>query len=88
MAVAGRLRALRLRQGWTRRTLAERSGVSLGSLERFERSGKVSLERLLKLAHAVGRLHEFEGVFGAPAATSLDELERQRGGPMRKRGSV
>ena len=32
--------------------LASRSGVSLGSLKRFERFGQISLESLLKLALA------------------------------------
>ncbi len=40
--------------------MAERSGVSLGSLKRFENTGKISLEFLLKLMHLLGRLHEFD----------------------------
>lgn len=43
--------------------LAERSGVSLGSLKRFENTGKISLESLLQLAHLIGRLKDFENVF-------------------------
>ena len=42
--------------------MAERSGVSLGSLKRFENTGKISLETLLKLAHLLGRLKDFENV--------------------------
>lgn len=36
--------------------MAERSGVSLGSLKRFENTGKISLESLLKLAHLMSHL--------------------------------
>ncbi len=36
--------------GYTQPQLASRSGVSLGSLKRFERFGQISLESLLKLA--------------------------------------
>lgn len=43
--------------------LAERSGVSLGSIKRFERTGKVSFESLLKLAQILGRLGDFESLF-------------------------
>ena len=43
--------------------LAERSGVSLGSIKRFENSGKIAFESLLKLAHILGRLSEFESLF-------------------------
>jgi transcriptional regulator with XRE-family HTH domain len=43
--------------------MAERSGVSLGSLKRFESTGKISLESLLKLAHLMNRLSDFDNVF-------------------------
>jgi len=36
--------------GYTQTELAERSGVSLGSLKRFETTGRISLESFLKLA--------------------------------------
>ncbi|MCB9326166.1 MAG: helix-turn-helix transcriptional regulator [Lewinellaceae bacterium] len=43
--------------------LAEKSGVSLGSIKRFEQTGKISFESLLTLAHILGRLSEFESIF-------------------------
>jgi transcriptional regulator with XRE-family HTH domain len=43
--------------------LAERSGVSLGSIKRFESTGQISLESLLKLAQILNRLNDFELVF-------------------------
>ena len=85
-ALAQRLRELRLLENWSRKTLAERSGVSPASLERFERTGKISLESLLKLTHALGRLHEFEKLFQPPLAQSIDELEKLRTRHVRKRG--
>ena len=88
LTLAERVRELRLNQGWTRKTLAERSGVSLGSLERFERTGLVSLESLLKIANALGRLGEFEQLFHAPRARSLDELEQRQQKTARKRGRI
>jgi transcriptional regulator with XRE-family HTH domain len=42
--------------------MADRSGVSLGSLKRFENSGKISLDSLLKLMHLLGRLNEFDNL--------------------------
>ncbi|MCP3932887.1 MAG: helix-turn-helix domain-containing protein [Bacteroidetes bacterium] len=42
--------------------VAEESGVSLGSIKRFEQAGKISLESLLKLAQRLGRLSEFEPI--------------------------
>jgi len=48
--------------GYTQNELATRSGVSLGSLKRFERSGQISLESLLKLALVLECLGEFGNV--------------------------
>jgi transcriptional regulator with XRE-family HTH domain len=48
--------------GYTQNELATRSGVSLGSLKRFERSGQISLESLLKLALVLECLGDFSDV--------------------------
>lgn len=61
--LAQRHRALRKQHQWSQAELAERSGVSLGSLKRFERTGKISLESLLKLSHTLNRLSDFDNVF-------------------------
>ena len=87
-ALAARVKALRLLKGWKQVTLAERSGVSLGSLRRFEGRGLVSLQTLLKLVFALNRLDEFSSILEAPPAPSLAALaarEEKRG---RKRGRV
>lgn len=88
MALAERLRTLRLAKGWTRETLASRSGVTPASLKRFENTGKASLELLLKTAHALARLDEFDGLLKPPAARSLAELEERAAKPPRQRGRV
>jgi transcriptional regulator with XRE-family HTH domain len=48
--------------GYTQNELATRSGVSLGSLKRFESSGQISLESLLKLAFVLECLEDFSAV--------------------------
>ena len=85
--LASRIRALRLAANWKQKTLAERSGVSFGSLQRFESTGKISLQNLLRLAWALGRLEEFTELFQPPEATSLSELEERYHAPKRKRGT-
>jgi len=45
--------------GYTQTECATRSGVSLGSLKRFENSGQISLESLLKLAFVLECLDGF-----------------------------
>ena len=52
----------RMRMGYTQMECATRSGVSLGSLKRFEHSGQISLESLLKLAYVLECLGDFEEV--------------------------
>jgi transcriptional regulator with XRE-family HTH domain len=54
---------LRKAAGLTQSEMAKRSGVSLGSLKRFELSGQISLESLLKLAQVINRIGDFELVF-------------------------
>ncbi len=86
--LAGRAKALRLAQGWKQTTLAERSGVSLASLRRFEESGRISLQSLLALAFALHRLDDFAAVLKLPPASSIAELEKVEQRPVRKRGRL
>lgn len=86
--LADRTRAMRLLKGWTRSTLAKRAGVTLASLKRFEATGKASLELVLKVSHALGRLDEFSTVLQPPAAQSIEELEQVTARTARKRGSI
>ena len=59
---AAKFRKLRKKAGLSQVEFAERSGVSLGSIKRFESSGKISLESFLKLLHILNRLNEFDGI--------------------------
>jgi len=86
--LAARIRALRLARGWKQTTLAQRSGVSLASLRRFEESGQVSLANLLALAFALNRLDDFDALFQAPPASSIAELEAGEARPTRRRGRI
>ncbi|MEM8961711.1 MAG: helix-turn-helix transcriptional regulator [Acidobacteriota bacterium] len=86
--LARRVRELRLAKGWRQVTLAERSGVSLGSLRRFESTGKVSLENLLALVFALGRLDDFDTILHPPAASSIAELEAMETREKRVRGKI
>jgi transcriptional regulator with XRE-family HTH domain len=85
-ALAARTKAHRLLRGWTQNTLAQRAGVTTASYRRFERSGKASLELVLKVAHVLARLNEFDQLFQPPPARSIEELEQQTAKPARKRG--
>jgi HTH-type transcriptional regulator / antitoxin HipB len=86
--LAARAKALRLLRGWTQATLAERAGVTAASYRRFETTGKASLELVLKVAHALARLEEFDQLFQPSSARSIEELEQRNVKPTRKRGSI
>ena len=58
--LAEKHRVLRKQAGLTQSELANRSGVSLGSLKRFELTGQIALESLLKLVHILNRIGDFE----------------------------
>ena len=66
-----KFKARRMSIGYTQMECATRSGVSLGSLKRFESSGQIALESLLKLAFILECLGEF---------SSLCEVEEERFG--------
>jgi len=57
-----KFKARRKSLNYTQDELSSRSGVSLGSLKRFEHSGKISLESLLKLALVLECLEGFSSV--------------------------
>lgn len=60
--IAARHKVLRKQAGFSQSELAQRSGVSLGSLKRFERTGQISLESLLQLTDVLNRLNDFEAI--------------------------
>jgi transcriptional regulator with XRE-family HTH domain len=74
LSTAQNVAALRKESNWTQQDLATRSGVSYGSIKRFERFGKISFESLLKIAEALNRLNEFETLFLPTGNKRLEEL--------------
>ena len=74
LELATRLKKIRRQLKVSQADLAERSGVSLGSLKRFENSGKISLESLLKLAHLLGKLKDFDNLLQVDS--ELKDIEK------------
>jgi transcriptional regulator with XRE-family HTH domain len=58
--LAEKHKVLRKQAGLTQNELAKRSGVSLGSIKRFELTGQISLESLLKSVQILNRISDFE----------------------------
>ena len=86
--LAARVRSLRLARNWKRDTLAARSGVSAASLKRFERTGQISLDALLRLCDALDRLSELDRILQPPAVRSMKELEQVADERLPRRGRL
>lgn len=84
--LAARVKALRLDRRWTQQELAERAGLALETYRVFERSGRISLERLIRLAFTLNALPGVERLFERPPVRTLAELERLDARSTRKRG--
>ncbi|BDS05281.1 hypothetical protein NT6N_03210 [Oceaniferula spumae] len=75
--IGARLRRQRLAKGWTQQELADRSGISISTLKLMEHEGKGSLQRLAKVAVALGLDGELRFLFSDQRRyDSLDDVER------------
>lgn len=72
--IAQKIVRLRKRKKITQKQLAARSGVSLGSLKRFEQSGEISLQSLTKIAIALDVENELEDLFNNVPFASIEEI--------------
>jgi len=84
--ISARLRDRRLKQNLTQEALAARSGVSLGSLKRFESKGQISLKHLLMLAVVLKAGEEFTALFPDEPFESMDDLIQKQQETKRRRG--
>lgn len=82
--IAAQAKTRRLALNISQKELAERSGVSLGSVKRFETGGLISLSSLLEIALVLGRLQDFDALFAAPknpvSLFAPEPKQRLRGG--------
>lgn len=75
-------KALRLSKNLSRKTLAEKSGVSESTIKRFETTGVVTLEALILLATALDERAAVTKLFRPDHPNSVEELKNAN----RKRG--
>ncbi len=82
LTLAAKAKARRLGAKLTRRTLAEKAGVAEANIKRFETTGQISFQNLLKIAYALNDMAGFEQLFQEKPPQSIAELSikpRQRG---------
>lgn len=79
LLIAGRISGIRKRRRLSQIKLSEKSGVSLGSVKRFETSGEISLISLTKLAMALDLSNEMESLFEDIPFESIEEVINGQG---------
>ena len=72
--IATRIRSIRKKKNMSQQLLSERSGVSYGSVKRFEQSGEISLISLTKIAIALEVSLELENLFEDMPILSIEEI--------------
>lgn len=82
--LANRLKGRRLARNLTQEGLARRSGVALGTLKKFERTGAISLVSFVRLVIALGEEATLERLMADQEFETLDQVIAVR--TSRKRG--
>lgn len=76
--LAQRIKGIRKRKAISQEQLSQLSGVSYGSIKRFENSGKISLLSLTKLAIALNCADEIRELFTNVPYQSIEEVIHER----------
>ncbi|WP_288447344.1 helix-turn-helix domain-containing protein [uncultured Chryseobacterium sp.] len=86
--IATHVRDRRLLMELTQEGLAERSGVALSTLRKFEQKGLISLDSFLKILMVVGGLEELLDALKPDklAFNSIDDVLKQDDSIIKKRG--
>lgn len=76
-ALSARVKQRRKERGLTQAQLARKAGMSLASYKRFEQTGLISLESLVKISIALGSESDFDGLFARKEYSSIQEVIRE-----------
>lgn len=71
LELAERMKKVRLAQNMTQKELAEKSGIPLPTLRRFEATGEVALKALVNFALALRKAEDLAQVFYEPPTEDL-----------------
>ena len=71
-------RARRIEKNMTREQVAEKSGVVVSNIIRFEQKGLISLKNLIGIAMAMEYTSEIKNIFDQPKYSTMEELSQIR----------
>lgn len=85
MTMANDFRKRRIEKNYTREQMAERAGIAVSNIIRFEQKGMISLKNLIALAIALGYTTEVKNIFSEPKFATMEELLEIRKNTNKKR---
>mgnify|MGYP003986698077 FL=1 len=83
--ISRRMQLKRISLNLTQKALSSKSGVSLGSVKRFENQHEISLKHLLNIALVLDSLDEFHQLFPINVYQSVDDIVKSNKVKERKR---
>lgn len=78
MKMANDFRARRIEKNLTREQVADKSGVAVSNIIRFEQKGLISLKNLIGIAVALEYTSEIKTIFEQPKYSTMEELSQIR----------
>ena len=87
MDIANDFRKRRIEKELTREEVAEKAGISVSNIVRFEQKGLISLGNLIELAIAMGYVSEIKQIFSQPKYQTMEELTQIRKNSNKRRVS-
>ena len=83
--IAEDFRKRRIKKNLTREQVAEKSGIALANIVRFEQKGLISLKNLIGIAMAMEYTSEVKNIFSEPKYSTMEELTQIRKNTGKKR---
>ena len=83
--IAEDFRKRRIEKNLTREQVAEKSGIALANIVRFEQKGLRSLKNLIGIAMAMEYTSEVKNIFSEPKYSTMEELTQIRKNTGKKR---
>ena len=74
--IASDFRKRRIEKNLTREDVADKSGVAVSNIVRFEQKGLISLKNLIGIAMALEYTSEIRHVFSQPKYSTMEELQQ------------
>lgn len=83
--MASDFRKRRIEKNLTREEVADKSGVAVSNIVRFEQKGLISLKNLIGIAMALQYTAEIKNIFSQPKYSTMEELQQIRRNTNKKR---